>query len=240
MLDGTSNVRSSAFGGVIGGPVDIQVGRNINLSNATGGLQTIEASQGNITLTTGPGGAFIENATLPGAVQTTHDIFLNADTAVINGGGLNTTGIGWVTIRPVTAGRAIDLGTALDLPGVLGLSDAELDRMFTLNLDIGDSNSGPLEVSGAITGFLVSDMVLRSGTEILVRASITLDGSLTLHAGNDLFFTAAGSFTSSGGVFTGFVDEAQSDGGDGGSGALGGTIAGRARSRSSAISTTTS
>ena len=65
---------------------------------------------------------------------------------------------------------------------------------------------------------------MRSATEILVRSSITLDGSLTLIAGDDLFFTSAGSFTTTNGGFTGFVDQAQDDGGAGGTGNLGGTI----------------
>ena len=83
LLDGTSNVRTGAFGGVVGSPVVITAGRNINLTNTTGGLQTIEAFQGNITLTTGPGGTYSQNTAFAATVQTTNDIFLNADNVVM-------------------------------------------------------------------------------------------------------------------------------------------------------------
>jgi Ca2+-binding RTX toxin-like protein len=223
-LDGTSDIRTGAFGGVVGGAIDIQAGRNINLSNLTGGLQTIQAFQGNLILTTGPGAVFFENAAFPGAVQTTGDIILTTDNAQINSGGLNTTGIGSVTIRPVTPGRAIDLGTALDGPAALGLSDDEFDLLFTLNVNIGDANTGPIQVSAPLTPFIVDNLTLRSSSEILVNSSIALPRSLILHAGDDIYFTATGSFASTNETLVAFVDEAQDDGGAGGVGNLGGTI----------------
>jgi len=223
-LDGTSNVRTGAFGGVVGGDVVISTGHNINLTNTTGGLQTIEAFAGNITLTTGPGGTYFQNAAFSSAVQTTNDIILNADSVLLLAGGLNTTGVGSITVRPVTAGRAIDIGTTLDPADTLGLSDAEFDRLFTLNVNIGGSETGPIEFTAPITPFIVDNLVVRSGTEIFVNSTITLSRSLTLHAGNDLFFSFAAGFTSTLGGFNGFVDDAQDDGGDGGTGDLDGAI----------------
>jgi hypothetical protein len=213
-LDGNSDIRTGAFGGVLGGAIDVHAGRNINLSNTTGALQTIQAFAGDVILTTGPGGTFFENASFPGAVQTTGNIVLATDNAQINSGGLNTTGMGSVTILPVTPGRAINLGTALDGPAALGLSDNEFDLLFTLHVNIGDANSGPVTFSAPLTPFIADDIVVHSA-EIVVRSSITLPRSLTLHAGDDIFFTPAGSFTSANGGFTGFVDEAQNDGGAG-------------------------
>ena len=94
LLDGQSNIRTGAFGGVVGGPILVQTGRNILLPNTNGGLQSIEAFLGNVTLTTGPGGAYIQNAAFPAAVMSSGDIFLNADVVLLASGGLNTTGIG--------------------------------------------------------------------------------------------------------------------------------------------------
>ncbi len=215
-LDGDSDVRTGAFGGTVGGDIKIEAGRNINLSNTTGALQTIQAFAGDVVLTTGEGGTFSENASLPGAVQSDHDIIVTADNVQILSGGLNNTGTGSVTIHSATPGRAIDIGTALDGPASLGLSDDELDLMFTLNVNIGSANSGPVEFSAPITPFIVDNMVVRSGTEILVNSSITLPRSLILRAGDDVFFTSSGSFTSANSGLTVFVDQAQNDGGAGG------------------------
>ncbi len=223
-LDGNSDLRTGAFGGVVGGAIDIFAGRNINLSNMTGALQTIQAFQGNIILTTGPGGTFFENASFPGAIQTSNDIIVVADNVEINSGGLNTTGIGSVTIRPVTPGRAIDLGTTLDGPAALGLSDNEFDLLFTLNVNIGDANTGPVTFTAPLTPFIVDNLVVQSGTEILVRSTLSLPRDLTLRAGDDIYFIGAGGFTSANGRYVAFVDTAQDDGGAGGTGSLAGTI----------------
>ena len=164
-----------------------------------------------------------QNATFSAAVQTTHDIILNADTVLINSGGLNTTGIGSITIRPVTPGRAIDIGSTIDPCGALSLSDAELDRLFTLNVNIGDANSGPVDFSAPVSPFLyrtIWSCAAPPRSWSARRSPSLCEGSLTLRAGDDLFFTPAGSFTTTSGGFTGFVDEAQDDGGAGGVGDL--------------------
>src|SRR4029450_3312812 len=105
------------------------------------------------------------------------------------------TGVGAITIRPVTPGRAINLGTTLDSPSALGLSEAELDRLFTLNINIGDASSGPVEFSAPVSPNLFPiNLTVRSATDIAVRSTINLAGSLTLIAGDNIYFTPAGSF----------------------------------------------
>jgi hypothetical protein len=225
VLDGTSNVQTGAFGGLVGGPIVIETGRNITLSNTTGGLETIAAYDGPVTLSTGPGGAFVENAASPGAISNigAHDINLNADVVQINSGGLNNQGIGAVNIRTVTPGRAIDIGATVDAVGALSLSDAEIDQVFSLYLNVGDANAGPIEFTAPLTPYILDYMSATSATEILVRSSINYAGTLVLRAGDDIYFTAAGSFTSSTGSFAGFVDQAQNDGGAGGVGDIAGS-----------------
>ena len=223
-LDGTSNIRTGAFGGVVGGDIFVTAGQNIGLTNTTGGLQTIEAFDGNVSLTTGPGGTYFQNAFFSSAIQTTGDIFLNADNVLLLNGGLNTTGVGQVTIGPVTLGRSIDLGRTTDPADMLALSTAELDRIFSLNLVVGGLNAGSIEVSAPWAPTIVRNLTLHSLSEIFVRSSVTLDGSLTLRAGDDLHFSAAASFVSGSGNFTAFVDDAQDDDGLGGFGTLAGTL----------------
>ncbi len=224
VIDGATNIRTSAFGGVVGGPIDIRAGRNIELGNATGGTETIESYLGDVLLTAGPGGAFIENATLPGAIRSSEDIVVVADTMQIASGGLNTTGVGAVTLRPLGAGRAIDIGSTLDSPGTLAISDDELDLMFTLNLNIGDATTGPAQVSAPLTPFIVDNLRVQSSGDIVVNAAISLPRSLTLLAGDDLIFTAAGSFASANGGFLGYADNAQADDNAGGTAILDGVI----------------
>ena len=224
VLDGNSDLKTSAFGGVVGGDISIETGRTIDLGNATGGLETIQAFLGDIVLTTGPGGAFIEDAAIPGAVQTNRAIFVNADNVTINSGGLNTITTDAVTIRPVTPGRAIDIGTALDGPAALGLSDDEFDLLFSISVSIGDADTGPVQFTAPITPFITADVAVRSGTDILVNSSISLPLSLTLHAGDDVFFSAASNFSSANGGLIAFVDEAQNDDALGGRGTLGGAF----------------
>ena len=223
-LDGTSDIRTGAYGGVVGGAIDIRAGRDINLSSLAGGLQTIQAFAANVILTTGPGGTFFENAGFPGAVQTSDNIILTADNVQINSGGLNTTGIGSITILPVTPGRAINLGTTLDGPAALGLSDAEFDLLFTLNVFIGDTNTGPVEFSAPLSPFIVDNLTVTSGSEILMRSTLSLPRTLTLRAGDDVFFTPGASFSSTNEGLVVVVDGVQNDGGVGGYGELGGTI----------------
>ena len=174
---------------MVGGDIVITAGRTINLDNTTGGLQTIQAFAGDVVLTTGPGGAFIENAAFPGAISTTDNIILNTDNAEIFSGGFNTTGIGSVTIRPVTPGLLIDLGSAaILLPGTLALSDAEFDLLFTLNVNIGDADSGNVTFSAPLSPFIVDNLTVQSGNDILFNSSLSLPRTLTLRAGDDLYF----------------------------------------------------
>ena len=54
------------------------------------------------------------------------------------------------TIRPVSPGRAIELGNPLDPASALALSNAELNRIHAQSLGIGDMDSGPVTVNAAI------------------------------------------------------------------------------------------
>src|SRR5262249_19409969 len=78
-----------------------------------------------------------------------------------------------LTIKPKTAGTAINLGGA-DAAGTLGLTEDELDRVSAGTLVIGKANSGNISVSSAIAmttastpgGFTVPTLSLVSGGTI--------------------------------------------------------------------------
>jgi len=133
------------------GTVDITAGRDVNLVNYAG----ITSEGGAITITTGAGRTFSLAAGFPGI--NTHqfagsggDIVINADDMDISSA-LNA-GIGAVTLRNVTAGREIDLGSTT--PGKLSLDASELNRVTATALRIGRNDaraSGNLTVTAPVT-----------------------------------------------------------------------------------------
>ncbi|MEQ1938715.1 calcium-binding protein [Mesorhizobium sp. CN5-321] len=233
LIDGFADLASDDFGGGTGGNVSITAGRNIHVRSVAGTDGSIFAN-GNagadVILTTGANGALVvDPASIAGGPQpiasNSGDVIVDADRILI----ASTSGIGAehgeVMLRPVTAGREIDLGSAGDAAFALELSDAELDRVFTPNLTIGnvDDFTGRLTVSSAISPANASNLVLRSGGDIVVQAGITTNGSLTLLAGDNVFMTSSPTITV-GGAFSVFVDMLGNDVGAGGVADLSGAI----------------
>jgi len=131
-------VVSDDFGQNTGGNVIVNAGRNIALLAVAGTDAGINASGivgADVILNTGPGGTLTLNSgngTAPFAsiVSNSGDAIANADRISIGTNGALSTPAGQVTLRPVSAGWAIDLGSATDVAFALELSDAELDRIF--------------------------------------------------------------------------------------------------------------
>lgn len=116
------------------------------------------------------------------------------------------TGSNSIKIRQLTNGAAINLGAA-DAVGVLGLSDAELDRITAASLTIGDTNSGSVTISAVIspanyltldifkgvtfasTGGFASDV-----TSAAVFEKILVNGAVAIHPSATLSVTAVGGF----------------------------------------------
>jgi hypothetical protein len=76
---------------------------------------------------------------------------------------------------------AVDLGSIVDsTANTLELSDAELDRVTAAGtLNIGDANSGAINVSANITRAAATNLSLTSGADINIAT-----GSLTSAGGN--------------------------------------------------------
>ena len=91
-----------------------------------------------------------------------------------------------VALRPKGAGIGVDLGSATNIgPGVLELSDAELDRISAGTLQIGDSVSGAISVTSNISRSTATKIDLVSAGSIgLVTGSInTAGGDVSLKPG---------------------------------------------------------
>jgi len=220
-IDGESTIGTGFFG-IDGGDIEIFAGRRISFANLTSGGGRVSAVGGDLILTTGPGGTFETLAAAPGAASSDGNIILSADNVIITSGGLTTnnlSGNGVLTIRPATQGRPINIANGGDVPDALSLSSNEIDLLFTNSLVIGDADSGPISFNSPISPTALPNISVRSGSEIFVNALVDLAGSLTLHAGSDLYVTGAGNF-SLGGALNAFVDVAQA--GFGGIGSLNG------------------
>jgi hypothetical protein len=153
---GTANVLITGTAGV--GPDGF--GINVNSDSATVGIDT-SAGTGNITLVSD--GLNIDSVSQPGKI--------NAGTQT-------------VTIHPHTAGSAINLG-GVDTNGMLGITDAELDRVFAGALNVGDNSSGSISVTSNITRTVSTNMRLTTAGDVLLSGGLinTGGGSLLLDPG---------------------------------------------------------
>jgi autotransporter-associated beta strand protein len=164
------------------GTISITAGRNISIL-ATGGTTGARTTTqgGSTTLTTGTDGLLtLDSDPIAGTIRATGGVVtLNADRIDLTAGDSIRASTGTVAVRPVTAGRLIDLGSATDAAAnTVEISDDELDRMITGTLVIGSDTSGALTVSAAISPAVVTtSFELRSGGTIAVNGAI--DGGAT-------------------------------------------------------------
>jgi hypothetical protein len=106
-------------------------------------------------------------------VSGTGGLTFRADDIAIDTSGTPGTvnaGGGVVTFAPFTPGNAIDLGGP-DAAGVLGLTDAELDRVTAGVIRIGDAAAGSITVTAQITPANAATLSLISGGTITNSAA---------------------------------------------------------------------
>jgi fibronectin-binding autotransporter adhesin len=159
---------------------------NADVLTGGSGSLTITATAGAAShaFSTGSG----SNDITIGGGSATGAISVIADSVSFNNAALQTTGT--ATFRQLTNGVGIDLGSAAGTGATLNLSDAELDAVTAGTLQIGDSNSGAISVSAAITHG--NHLSLTTG------AGVSGSGDLTLSAGRNLNVVANGAINLSG------------------------------------------
>ena len=106
LLDGTSNIRTGAFGGVVGGDVVITAGRNINLDQHDRRPADDRGVQWRRHPHHRPRRHLLPERGLPGRRPDHRRHLLNADNVLLVSGGLNTTGIGQIADPSGDAGPA--------------------------------------------------------------------------------------------------------------------------------------
>jgi hypothetical protein len=170
--DDTININSvdAAFGAdltINGDTGSDTVNLNADITFAAGENLAVTAE----TINTGAGADMIVSGA--GAIMLTgDDIALDATSTLVSAGTIN--------LRPQTASRPINLGT--ETGGSLSLTDTELDRVTADTLQIGDSNSGAITVSAAITQG--NNLALTTGAGVTFNNAVTMtaDKSLTVSA----------------------------------------------------------
>lgn len=215
LIDGFSDLASDDFGTNSASNVIINAGHNIEVRSVTGTDGSIAAGGSvgaDVILTTGIGGSVVLNAPSQAAVQSSSgDVIVNSDRMLISAMSGITANNGSVALHTSTAGYEINLGSATDSAFALELSDAELDRVFSPTLIVGNENSGNVTVASAIS-LNSANTTLRSGEDIVVAADLSNASTITLDAAHN-FFHSAGVITT--GVLTVLVDSANQGGGVG-------------------------
>jgi hypothetical protein len=131
----------------------------------------ITSGGGNIQLTAIGGNATSKALELSAGTITTAtnggNITIIADDANIGANAtIATNADGSVTLRQRTNNNAIDLGGNDVIGTTLGLTDAELDRINTPRLLIGDANSGPITISQPISRTAATALQLTTASQV--------------------------------------------------------------------------
>jgi len=148
-MNANASVTNSTSGNII-----ITAGGNITLLTSPDGLANApeivdNASGGSIALTAGSGKTLTVDSTGATAIASNNGaIFLAADAMLLNKGIISGTQV--TSLAPASIGQAISLG-GNDAPGVLGLTQAELNLISASVLRIGSNIAGNITIAAPIT-----------------------------------------------------------------------------------------
>lgn len=187
--DGVLNLKGTGGGGVGASNIGVLLAGTSVVSSANGNL-TITGVEG--TSSQSNGIRLNDNALIDSDADITliaNSMLIGATASITN----NTTNS--VSLRQLTNNVAINLGANTDpVGGSLNLTDLELDRITTGELIIGNTVSGSITVSTAITRSAQTDIsLITSGAINLDVSSVnTAGGLLTLQAAQGVNPKASG------------------------------------------------
>ncbi|MBK6994070.1 MAG: HYR domain-containing protein [Lewinellaceae bacterium] len=188
---GSGAITIKGTGGTGVGPSNIGVSlQNTSLISSDNGKITITGIEGTSSLSNGIKMSETALITSDANIELIANSILIGTTASIVNNANNT-----VTLRQWTNGVAINLGPSPDpIGGPLNLSDAELDRVTTGKLVIGNNLSGSITVTDPITRPSQTDVTLITAGSINLNASSlnTAGGLLTFQATQGVNPTVAG------------------------------------------------
>ncbi|MCE1201421.1 MAG: DUF6273 domain-containing protein, partial [Bacteroidia bacterium] len=180
-IEGTAGITNAVFAN---GSQGVQVRNGATVSSAGGNITirgTADNTAGNEALTI----ARVGNGTVSIGDPTKSITFEGNSMDIHPSNGTVNAGSGTVVLKGRTAGHELDLGGA-DATGILGLSDAELDRVTAGTLVLGGSTSGDITVSSSISRSAATNMQLISNEDILFTGGgiNTSGGTLLLNPGD--------------------------------------------------------
>lgn len=191
ITNGIGTIAIKGTGGTGVGPSNI----GVLLANSA----VVASTNGNITVTGIEGTSSLSNGikmSETALIDSDANIELIANSILIGATASITNGTNnTVTLRQYTNSVAINLGTSTDpIGGPLNLTDAELDRITTGNIVIGNNVSGNITVANGITRPAQTNMTLITAGSIHLNASSlnTAGGLLTFQAAQGVFPTVAG------------------------------------------------
>src|SRR5271166_1951722 len=161
------------------------------------------ASTGSITLQAGPGQTLTADSTGATAIKSSNgSITLIADAMFINKG--VNSGTAATSLTPASVSQAISLG-GNDAPGVLGLTQAELNEITAGTLRIGSIIAGNITITAAISNppgsntlSLINNGSISEGTFsslTIPNLRISSTGPVTLGSANNIIATLAATAT---------------------------------------------
>ena len=168
----------------VGGTAGIQTtNAPVTVTSFTDALSVnddVDAGTGSVVLTAGADQQLTNDAPVDG-----DGVTLAADRIALNAPHVVNAGGDPAVLRPVTADRAVDLGTAASATE-LALSDGELDLVSASRIDVGSATTGQHIVSAPITPGGTSSLALlgrggftRTGTGSLSEATLGLTDTST-------------------------------------------------------------
>jgi hypothetical protein len=164
-IDGFSDLASDDFGHNTGGLLWLQVGRDINVSDAQGSDAPLSAQ--------GSAGApvLLDSASVSLTAPSAAAVSSSSGGVTVSADKLGIAGDSGVTadsdasLRSRTSGRAVDLGSDTDASATaLEISDSELDRLFAANAVIGGGGSaGTLTVTKPVDAANAPELTIVAG-----------------------------------------------------------------------------
>jgi hypothetical protein len=219
-IDGFTDVAADDFGNNTGVGVHINAGRNVNITDNHGDDASVGANGtagANVVILVGPNGTLTLSAPSSSAIFSNSGyVTIVADRVKIDNASGITASAGTVTILQSSGPWNIDLGSTTDVAAnTLELSDAELDRIFSPTLIVGDEiNNGNINITAAISPANATTLSLLSSGNIqegisgqLTVMNLQAQGSLVLlSTATNAVMTLAGSASANAGTSFLFAD----------------------------------
>ena len=167
VLDEDSDVAADHWGGETDSGATAIAGRDVRVLGDGASFGVTGPGGGHTQVDTGTDGLLELDAQNPAAVHSdAGNVTLAADNVDIDPDSGVKSAQGMITLRPKTADRGVDLGSATDAANLIELSDAESDTLDAQLVRIGSATTGAIAVSAPVGPELPRTLSLITGKSI--------------------------------------------------------------------------